>query len=78
MISNYNNPAPTGKKNINKWAMEDFGGFSSNIYPTTNEVFNTKGSFNIGSYSDPKADQLIAGLDHRQQHRRGDSGGVPT
>jgi len=59
MISNYNNPAPTGKKNINKWAMEDFGGFSSGIYPTTNEVFNTKGSFNIGSYSDPKADQLI-------------------
>jgi peptide/nickel transport system substrate-binding protein len=59
MISNYNNPAPTGKKNINKWAMEDFGGFSEGIYPTTNEVFNTKGSFNIGSYSDPKADQLI-------------------
>ena len=59
MISNYNNPSPAGKKNINKWAMEDFGGFSENIYPTTNEVFNTGGSFNIGSYSDPKADQLI-------------------
>jgi peptide/nickel transport system substrate-binding protein len=59
MISNYNNPSPAGKKNINKWAMEDFGGFTNSTYPTTNEVFNAKGSFNIGSYSDPKADQLI-------------------
>jgi len=59
MISNYNNPSPAGKKNINKWAMEDFGGFTNSLYPTTNEVFNTKGSFNIGSYSDAHADQLI-------------------
>jgi peptide/nickel transport system substrate-binding protein len=59
MISNYNDPAPAGKKNINKWAMEDFGGFTDSTDPTTNEVFNTTGSFNIGGYSDPKADQLI-------------------
>jgi peptide/nickel transport system substrate-binding protein len=59
MISNYNDPAPAGKKNINKWAMEDFGGFTNSTDPTTNEVFNTSGSFNIGGYSDPKADQLI-------------------
>jgi peptide/nickel transport system substrate-binding protein len=59
MISNYNNPTPAGKKNINKWAMQDFGGFTQSTYPTTNEVFNADGSFNLGSYSDPKADQLI-------------------
>jgi peptide/nickel transport system substrate-binding protein len=59
MISNYNNPSPQGKKNINKWAMEDFGGFTNSTYPTTNEVFNIGGSFNIGSYNDQKATQLI-------------------
>ncbi len=59
MIANYLNPTPAGKKNINKWAMQDFGGFSIATYPTMNEIFNTPGSFNIGSYSDPKADQLI-------------------
>jgi peptide/nickel transport system substrate-binding protein len=59
MVSNYNNPSPAGKKNINKWAMEDFGGFSQSTYPTTNEVFNTGGSFNLGSYNDQKATQLI-------------------
>ena len=44
---------------INKWAMEDFGGFSISTYPTTNEIFNTKGTFNIGEFSDPHADALI-------------------
>jgi len=59
MISNYNNPSPAGKKNINKWAMEDFGGFTNSTYPTTNEVFNIGGSFNIGSYNDAQATKLI-------------------
>ncbi len=45
--------------NINKWEMEDFGGFSTSLYPTTNFIFNTGGTFNIGEYSDPKADSLI-------------------
>lgn len=45
--------------NINKWAAEDFGGFSTSFYPTTNTIFNTGGSFNIGDYSNPKADALI-------------------
>lgn len=45
--------------NVNKWAAEDFGGFSTSLYPTTNTIFNTGGSFNIGDYSDPTADKLI-------------------
>jgi peptide/nickel transport system substrate-binding protein len=44
---------------INQWAMEDFGGFSINTYPTMNEIFNTKGTFNIGEFSDSTADSLI-------------------
>lgn len=44
---------------INKWAMMKFGGFSVSNYPTTNQIFNTTGSYNFGGYSDKKADQLI-------------------
>ena len=57
MIANYNDPA--APKNNDKWAMEDFGGFSNSTYPTTLSVFNTTGQYNIGGYADPQADKLI-------------------
>jgi peptide/nickel transport system substrate-binding protein len=50
---------PSAPQNNNKWQMENFGGFSTDIYPTTDEIFNTGGSFNQGGYSDPTADKLI-------------------
>jgi peptide/nickel transport system substrate-binding protein len=43
----------------NDWAMQDFGGFTDSYYPTTNQIFNTTGSFNQGGYSDPTADTDI-------------------
>ncbi len=58
MISNYNDPA--APKNDNAWAMEDFGGFTGIIYPTTNEVFNTTGSFNLGGFSNPVVNKDIS------------------
>jgi peptide/nickel transport system substrate-binding protein len=57
MVTNYNDPAAPG--NANKWAMEDFGGFTNSVYPTTFSVFNTPGGNNLGGYSDPTADKLI-------------------
>jgi peptide/nickel transport system substrate-binding protein len=57
ILSNYYDLAAPA--NINKWQAEDFGGFSTSLYPTTNTIFNTGGSFNIGDYSDPTADRLI-------------------
>jgi peptide/nickel transport system substrate-binding protein len=57
MIATYYDVAQP--KNDNLWAMEDFGGFSIATYPTMNGIFNTPGTYNIGGYSDPKADQLI-------------------
>lgn len=57
MIQNYIDPASPA--NINKWAMEDFGGESFSTYPTSFGLFNTGGSGQIGDYSDPKADSLI-------------------
>jgi peptide/nickel transport system substrate-binding protein len=43
----------------NQWAMQDYGGDTMDLYPTTDTIFNTTGSFNEGGYSDPKADSLI-------------------
>jgi peptide/nickel transport system substrate-binding protein len=57
MIATYYDSA--SPKTINDWAMEDFGGFSISTYPTTNGIFNSSGSFNIGEYSNPQADTLI-------------------
>jgi peptide/nickel transport system substrate-binding protein len=58
MIATYYNVA--APQNVNKWAMEDFGGSSIGTYPTMNGIFNCDGTYNIGSYCDKKADQLIA------------------
>jgi peptide/nickel transport system substrate-binding protein len=57
MVSNYIDPAAPA--NVNKWAMESFGGVTNNTYPTTFGLFSTGGSNQIGDYSDPKADALI-------------------
>jgi peptide/nickel transport system substrate-binding protein len=59
IVTYYDNPVPTGKPFINKWAMEDFGGFTDSTYPTTLSIFNGPGALNEGSYSNPKADALI-------------------
>jgi peptide/nickel transport system substrate-binding protein len=57
LVQNFNDPA--APKDDNKWAMEDFGGFTNSTYPTTFGVFNSAGSANLGGYSDPQADTLI-------------------
>jgi peptide/nickel transport system substrate-binding protein len=53
-LSDVSNPS-----NDNLWAMQDFGGFTEDLYPTTNELFNTGGSFNGGGFSNPKIDADI-------------------
>jgi peptide/nickel transport system substrate-binding protein len=57
IVSQY--AVPSAPENNNKWQMENFGGFTENIYPTTDEIFNTTGSFNQGGFSDKRADKLI-------------------
>ncbi|MCA0378548.1 MAG: ABC transporter substrate-binding protein [Actinobacteria bacterium] len=58
MYANYGNSyAPA---NVNEWAMQDFGPlYNAAGYPTSNTVFNTGGSFNLGSYSNPEVDEAI-------------------
>jgi peptide/nickel transport system substrate-binding protein len=43
----------------NTWAMQDYGGDTNPLYPTTDTIFNTTGSFNTGGYSSAKTDALI-------------------
>jgi peptide/nickel transport system substrate-binding protein len=59
IITYYDNPTSTGKSYVDKWATEDFGGFTDSTYPTTQGIFNTSGSANEGSYSNPEANTLI-------------------
>ncbi|WP_435743262.1 ABC transporter substrate-binding protein [Microbacterium sp. PMB16] len=57
MYANYGNsyaPATT-----NEWSMQDFGPFIQTAYPTSNGSFNTGGGFNLGSYSNAEADELM-------------------
>jgi len=53
-LSDVSNP-----NNDNTWAMQDFGGFTEDLYPTTNELFNTTGSFNQGGFSNKTVDADI-------------------
>ena len=57
LISNDSDPSAPSKKN--QWAFVDFGGFTQSEYPTTNTLFNTGGSFNLGGYNSPQANTLI-------------------
>ncbi|GAA3114100.1 ABC transporter substrate-binding protein [Streptosporangium carneum] len=58
MYANYGNTfAPATK---NEWAMQDFGPlYLAAGYPSSNTVFNTEGSFNLGSYQNAEVDKLI-------------------
>lgn len=58
MYANYGNAfAPANK---NEWGMQDYGAiYSAAGYPSSNALFNTTGSFNLGSYSNEEVDELI-------------------
>jgi peptide/nickel transport system substrate-binding protein len=45
--------------NSNKWAMSDFGGFTNSTYPTTQGLFNTGGSFNMGTFNSSTLNSLV-------------------
>src|ERR1700722_13308538 len=57
IVENLADSADTGTDN--QWAMQDYGGDTMELYPTTDTIFNTTGSFNEGGYSDSKANALI-------------------
>ncbi|GGO96824.1 ABC transporter substrate-binding protein [Wenjunlia tyrosinilytica] len=58
LYANYGNSfAPANKK---KWATQDYGPlYMAAGYPSSNTVFNTGGSFNLGGYRNAEMDKLI-------------------
>ena len=55
-------PCDAGKPDCN-WEMGNWGGgwvFAPDFYPTGEQIFGTGAGSNVGSFSDPKLDQLIA------------------
>ncbi len=61
ITQNYNDPVPPDAKYINSWNATQFGGYTENGYPTTNQIFNTGGGGNFGDFSNPAVDSAING-----------------
>jgi peptide/nickel transport system substrate-binding protein len=59
IITNYDDPVPGAKSYIDKWATEDYGGFTDSTYPTTLGIFNGPGAENEGDYNSATANKLI-------------------
>jgi peptide/nickel transport system substrate-binding protein len=59
LVSNFNDASPADAKYTNQWGILDFGGYTDDVYPTQNSIFNTGGDYNQGAYSDATADKLI-------------------
>jgi len=58
MYANYGNTFAPAK--TNEWGAQDYGPlYMAAGYPSSNNVFNTTGSFNLGSYSNPEVDKLV-------------------
>ena len=57
IISNQDDPnSPTTE---NEWGASDFGGFTQGLYPTTDNLFNTGGTYNEGDFSNSTLDADI-------------------
>ena len=59
LVQSYDDADPSDAKYDNAWGVNDAGGFSDDIYPTQDTIFNTAGDLNEGGYSLPAADKLI-------------------
>ncbi len=57
LVSNYS--VAGAPANNSKWDINDFGGFSAADYPTTNNIFNTGGSFNFGGFNNSAINNAI-------------------
>ena len=59
IVTYYDNPLSPSPVYVDKWAMEDFGGWFDYAYPTTLGLFNGPGPLNAGSYDSSTANSLI-------------------
>jgi peptide/nickel transport system substrate-binding protein len=59
LVQNFDDADPSDAKYESSWGVNDSGGFTDDIYPTEDTIFNTAGDLNEGGYSFPEADKLI-------------------
>jgi peptide/nickel transport system substrate-binding protein len=59
LIENYNNANPAAAKYTNDWGVNNYGGVSTDYYPTQYGLETPGGSLNSGSYNDPTANKLM-------------------
>jgi peptide/nickel transport system substrate-binding protein len=59
LISNYSDANPAAAKYTNDWAVNNFGGISTDYYPTQYGTETPGGSLNDGDYNDPTANKLM-------------------
>jgi len=59
-ISNFDDADPADSTYRNDWAVANWGEYGTSPYPTGDVIFNTGGAQNLGGYSNPTTDKLIA------------------
>jgi peptide/nickel transport system substrate-binding protein len=57
LVSEYSDVSST--KNANAWGVNNYGGITSDFYPTESGVLSVGGSLNMGGYDDPQATKLM-------------------
>jgi peptide/nickel transport system substrate-binding protein len=57
LVSDYDDLS--SPQNDNDWGVNYFGGFTDDIYPTQNSIFNKGGSYDFGGYDSPETNKLI-------------------
>jgi peptide/nickel transport system substrate-binding protein len=60
LTSNYNDQNPAAKKYESDWGVNNYGGINTDYYPTEDGIMNTTGALNMGDYTDPTANKLMA------------------
>jgi peptide/nickel transport system substrate-binding protein len=60
LTAEYNDQNPAASAHVNDWGVNNFGGVYTDYYPTQAGLLSLGGSLNLGGYSDPTADRLMA------------------
>jgi len=64
LTSNYNNVNPAATKYTNDWGANNYGGLFTDYYPTAEGVWNPGAGFNMGTFNDSTANNLMYASAH--------------
>jgi len=61
LVSNYNDQNPAAAKYVNDWAVNNYGGYEVDYYPTEDGIMTPGSASNLGAFDDPIATKLMKG-----------------